>query len=197
LARDPGFTKAPKVEQISLTKVRVSWRGLVTGVDCADQFVVKSWPRSDPGKFAYVVLPTTEYTYDVDHVRAKRPWAYQVGGREDGGWLWGKKLSKSPTAYFTTSDKKSQPTVAPALEPAVTINIRADSGNPGAAHQNQTLEEDEEGYEQMANFVMVVTAIAIGSLFVIVVIIGICYNLKKNTGSKAKLMTRLVSLEME
>jgi hypothetical protein len=46
-----GFTGPPKVEQIDLATVRVSWEGLVTQRECADQFLVKYWQRTNPQSY--------------------------------------------------------------------------------------------------------------------------------------------------
>ena len=37
--KNPGFSGPPVVQQINMGTVRVSWVGLVTQKDCADQFI--------------------------------------------------------------------------------------------------------------------------------------------------------------
>ena len=46
--KNPEFTGPPKVEQIDIRTVRVSWFGLVKMRECADEFLVKYWQRNDP-----------------------------------------------------------------------------------------------------------------------------------------------------
>ena len=50
---NPGFTSPPRVQQVSLTSVRVDWLGLVTRIDCADQFIVKSWNVHNPNDYQF------------------------------------------------------------------------------------------------------------------------------------------------
>ena len=61
-----GFTGPPKVEQIDLATVRVSWDGLVTQRECADQFLVKYWQRSNPQSYITTeLLDRNAVTIDV------------------------------------------------------------------------------------------------------------------------------------
>ncbi len=46
--KNPDFTGPPKVEQVDMRTVRVSWFGLVKQRKCADQFLVKFWQRNSP-----------------------------------------------------------------------------------------------------------------------------------------------------
>ena len=51
IGSNPSFTGTPKVKQIDLSRVQVSWTGLVARIDCADQFLVKYWPTSTPNQW--------------------------------------------------------------------------------------------------------------------------------------------------
>merc|ERR1719411_2239971 len=45
---DPGFNSAPTVTQVNLQKVRVSWNGTVTKIECVANFHVKYWKQGYP-----------------------------------------------------------------------------------------------------------------------------------------------------
>ena len=50
--KNPSFTEQPRIEQINLAVLKVSWTGIVTNRACADQFLVKYWPCDKfAGKF--------------------------------------------------------------------------------------------------------------------------------------------------
>ena len=48
----------PTVHQVKIDKVRVSWKDIVKNRECADQFLVKYWPRNQPMQYqgGYSVL---------------------------------------------------------------------------------------------------------------------------------------------
>ena len=82
--QNPGFTSGPRVEQVSLTRVRVSWAGIVTKISCADQFIVKWWIKNDPNDYGLSRLLTTDkFSYVLDggsdeSVIPNREYAFQV-----------------------------------------------------------------------------------------------------------------------
>ena len=79
LGQNPGFSAPPKVEQISLTSVRVSWEGLVTRIDCADQFIVKSWNARNPNDYQMSdLLPVTQFSYTVTDLVPNQNYVFQV-----------------------------------------------------------------------------------------------------------------------
>ena len=79
LGSNPGWKGPPVVEQLSLTSVRVSWNGLVTRIDCADNFIVKYWPVMDPSDFTMTSPLTTEtLEVDITGIRSRRQYEYQV-----------------------------------------------------------------------------------------------------------------------
>ena len=55
----------PTVHQVKIDKVRVSWKDIVKNRECADQFLVKYWPRNQPmqyqGRRSYSV-PVARFT---------------------------------------------------------------------------------------------------------------------------------------
>ena len=79
LGANPGFRGPPRVEQVTLTSVRVSWEGLVTRGDCADQFIVKSWLARNPNDYKMSdLLPTTQFTFIVRDLVPNQDYVFQV-----------------------------------------------------------------------------------------------------------------------
>ena len=76
---NPGFSSQPLVQQVSLTSVRVTWEGLVTRVECADQFVVKWWREQYPNDYTFSeLLPLTQFTYLVRDLVPNQDYVFQV-----------------------------------------------------------------------------------------------------------------------
>ena len=79
LGANPGFRGPPRVEQVTLTSVRVSWDGLVTRKDCADQFIVKSWLARNPNDYKMSgLLPTNQFTFIVTDLVPNQDYVFQV-----------------------------------------------------------------------------------------------------------------------
>ena len=79
LGANPGFRGPPRVEQVSMTSVRVSWDGLVKRIDCADQFIVKSWLARNPNDYKMSgLLPTTQFTFIVTDLVPNQDYVFQV-----------------------------------------------------------------------------------------------------------------------
>ncbi len=65
--KNPGFSGPPRVRQLSITKVRVSWDGLVTQEDCADNYVVKFWPTQAPSTYKITdIVPVNQHSVDIE-----------------------------------------------------------------------------------------------------------------------------------
>ena len=79
LGANPGFRGAPLVEQVTLTSVRVTWSGLVTRKECADQFIVKSWLARNPNDYKMSnLLPTTQFSFVVRDLVPNQDYVFQV-----------------------------------------------------------------------------------------------------------------------
>jgi len=112
---DPGFSSAPRLEQVSLTSVRVNWHNIVTKIECADQFIVKSWNARNPNDYTMSnLLPLSQFTYVVTDLVPNQDYVFQVVAREDKGIL-GKDWNKSPQAMYRTG--RHNPTVPPIPSP--------------------------------------------------------------------------------
>ncbi len=101
--KNPGFSSKPRVTQLALDRVRVSWRGLVTQEECADNYVVKYWPRHSPGEYDITrVVPRGTYEVEVE-VTPKLVYQFQAVAREEKGVIGGVDWNKSPSTSFRTS----------------------------------------------------------------------------------------------
>ena len=98
LGANPGFRGPPKVEQVwgfqeaiidivsvnvyfqvSLTSVQVSWHGLATRAECADQFIVKSWLARNPNDYKMSdLLQTSQYSFVVEDLLPNQDYVFQV-----------------------------------------------------------------------------------------------------------------------
>jgi len=108
---NPGFKDAPLVQQVTLTSVKVSWHGLVTRSECADQYIVKSWNIQNPMDYKLSdLLPLNQLSYIVTDLVPNQDYVFEAVAREDKGFL-GKDWNRSPKAYFRTSS--TTPMVSP------------------------------------------------------------------------------------
>ena len=113
---NPSFTQTPKIEQIDLATVRVSWDGIVRNRECVDQFLVKYWKirgirmtknaRHQRGWTEGFMLSdqvdnSVNFT-DIE-VTPKAPYMFQAIAREDKGTVAGVEYNKSPAILFQTS----------------------------------------------------------------------------------------------
>ena len=79
IGANPGFRDAPLVQQVTLTSVEVSWHGLVTRIECADQFIVKSWNARNPNDYKMSdLLPLTTFSFVVTDLVPNQDYVFQV-----------------------------------------------------------------------------------------------------------------------
>lgn len=100
---NPGFNGKPTVEQVSIDTVRVSWEHIVKHRTCADQFLVKYWPRSSPHDYISSQLVKNTVNHIDVKVTPKIMYQFQAVAREDKGLIRGIDWNKSPTVDFKTS----------------------------------------------------------------------------------------------
>jgi len=167
LGANPGFKDSPLVSQVTLTSVKVTWQGLVTRSECADQFIVKSWNKRNPNDYKMSdLLPLNQFSYIVTDLVPNQDYVFQAVAREDKGIL-GKDWNKSPKAYFRTS--KHNPTVPP------TGNVHSLYQQPGTR---------SPGGEKPVN-VFMLAGVVIGSLLILLIVIGGVWNLMKMNRKKS------------
>lgn len=192
--QNPGFTAGPVVEQVSLTRVRVSWYGIVTKIGCADQFIVKWWIKNDPNDYGLSSLLTTDKFFYVlsgvggESVIPNREYAFQAVAREDKGWL-GKDWNKSPITYFKTS--RSNPTVDVETDPLPPPNSqipterptpdRSGGGGQPSPSKNKSTKRpkkrvNESETNEGLNGVLEMGGMALGALLALLLVVGVAYN---------------------
>merc|ERR1719237_1590035 len=172
LGANPGFRGPPSVEQVTLTSVRVTWAGLVTRKECADQFIVKSWLARNPNNYQMSsLLPTTQFSFIVRDLVPNQDYVFQSIAREDKGIL-GKDWNKSDKTFFRTTSYN--PTVAPER----TKSASHSQTSSHAYNRAQNLNEGSLGVFAMAGII-------IGTLLGTLIIVGGMWNIVKlNRGSK-------------
>jgi len=101
LGSNPGFTGPPIVEQVSTTSVQVSWEGLVYRIECADEFLVKSWDIRNAKDYKLSeLLPTSQFSFIVTDLDPNKGYVFQVIARENKGRRLGVEYNKSETTLF-------------------------------------------------------------------------------------------------
>jgi len=161
LGQNPGFSSAPRVEQVTLTSVRVSWEGIVTRIECADQFIVKSWNARNPNDYQMSdLLPLSQFTYVVTDLVPNQNYVFQAVAREDKGIL-GKDWNKSPQALFKTG--RNNPTVPPNSDNTYVDPTTIVGPSDSVSNNPQSL--------------FTLGAIVIGILFAALILVGVLWNL--------------------
>ena len=104
-ARDPYWTGGPRVEQVTLTSVSVSWAGLLENMDCADSLRIKYWWTNTPNDYRLTEkLPTSSTNFKIGDLLKYQEYAFLVVAIENGNLIRSIDYNRSPTTFFTTSD---------------------------------------------------------------------------------------------
>lgn len=198
---NPGFRSAPHVEQVKLTSVLVSWDGLVTRPECADQFLVKSWLYLVPNDYKISELLTTDtFSYVVEDLMPGNQYMFQVVAREDKGLL-GKDWNKSPPTRFSTSP--TNPTVRPASRGGVpgdrgqpllsgkqneaVSNVDRQASPPAATATASSLGQAPETEGNAGPFSAVLTLVIVALVgFLLLLVSGAVYNTMRLTTKRGK-----------
>ena len=104
----PSFSSDPVISQKDMYTITVSWDGIVTKKECADNFLVKYWKTSE-GMTNYEMirgLSRNVDSVDID-VSKNIEYSFQVIATEDKGRILGVDWNKSPIVKFRTSNKDS------------------------------------------------------------------------------------------
>ena len=84
---NPRFRNDPKITQISAKMVRVSWKGIVDDLRCADKFFVRYWRPKKNGEERKSLGPISKPTDHVDvEVLPNKTYYFKVNAHEDKGW---------------------------------------------------------------------------------------------------------------
>lgn len=191
---NPSWSGSPKVEQVSLTSVRVSWSGLLQREDCADSILVKFFKGDSTYDFGMSEpLNVTTNTFIVRDVVPNLPYTFQVIAREEKG-VWGVDYNKSPRVTFTTKMSNSVVAKDDPLPPARTDEVEKTNTeveavipvyNPEPTNVRTIINGEIKDNEVLGMKLEVFMGIVIGSLIVVIVAVGIVYNcIKKNQTEK-------------
>ena len=183
---NPGFTGPPKVEQVAINEVRISWEGIVTHRDCADQFLVKYWPRTSPNAYETSELVPPDVSYMQVKVTPKVTYQFQAVAREDKGLVGGIDWNKSPIVDFKTSRVNEE--VPKLVQPIVTISPKIkdvgaySNGSPNELSVQAIKEAGQDpppGHDSIKIAGMPLfgfVGMVIASLLCLVILIGVLYQ---------------------
>ena len=104
--KNPSFKGAPKVTQINLDVVRISWKDLVINKHCADNFLVKYWPKINPNDYKISEKVNTSREFVDIQVTPRIIYQFLAVAREEKGILLGVDWNKSPIVTFSTSTQR-------------------------------------------------------------------------------------------
>ncbi len=186
--RNPSFTGPPKVEQIDMRTVRVSWFGLVSMRECADQFLVKYWQENNPQGYKLSDLTPNDANFINIDVVPKVDYVFQAVAREDKGGVAGIDWNKSETVNFKTSQYNAE--VEPTVDPAPSVNslpangdgkrLETSHGNLAASSsgpsQSPTNEDNLKGIFSEIS-VELIAIIVVCSVVLLLIVVGLVYKL--------------------
>merc|ERR1719412_212030 len=94
---------APKVEQVALDKVKVSWDDVVDDLDCVDSFVINYW-EEDKSKVdgTFIHLGTNQFSTEIK-VTPRQRYKFQLKTKQRSTWY---PYGESKTVEFITSRNK-------------------------------------------------------------------------------------------
>jgi len=190
--RNPYFTGTPVVQQVDLRTVRVSWTGLVESVECADQFLVKYWPKNNPqGYVLSELINTDRFAIDLK-ITPKVQYVYQVIAREDKGSFAGIDYNKSKQTEFKTSAYNNNVRPTPKTPPKApsppsggqaTESVASnDKGGSPASQQQEVIvireESEPESDILLAGLsVELIAIIIVCSVVLLLILVGLIYKL--------------------
>ena len=170
---NPDFKAAPKVEQITISKVRISWVDIVTKRECADQFLVKYWQKNTPQGYKLTSPVSTDVNHIDVEVVPKVPYNFQAVAREDKGPVRGVDWNKSPIVEFKTSNFNVEVKDAPP-DPELDLVTRPFVVEPST--RSPLEERGETGIVFAGITVEVLAIIVIGGFVVLLILIGLVYK---------------------
>ena len=129
IGRNPGFKGTPKVEQIDIKTVKVSWLGIATKTECADNFLVKYWKYTHPKEYILTDFINNDQFSTIIRVTPKVKYVFEVIAREDKGSIGGIDWNRAKKVEFKTSNAKKPRNFKPKVEPR-NINQIKNAGLP-------------------------------------------------------------------
>jgi len=161
---NPYFIDKPSIQQVSLSKVRISWEGIVEERECADQFLVKYWQTNMPQGFKLSdTVPTDRNHIDVE-VIPKVPYQFQVVAREDKGPVLGVDYNKSELREFKTSSLNHESDYVPPKDSEVVVTPAPQPEGPTTASPLE--ERTQQGVDFNGSLTIVLLAVIVVSSFI-------------------------------
>merc|ERR1712223_1438431 len=178
---NPSFISEPKVEQLSLMKVRVSWDGIVDKRKCADSFLVKYWRKSSPATYKMTTPVPTDVSYEDIEISPKVIYLYQVIAREDKGMILGVDYNKAKLVEFRTSSFNEQISSDHSNIPGGVINNK--NGNSQAPYNPKL---NDKAINVMGLTIETLVIIIVVGLIFVLVVIGLVYKFACGTSKSSK-----------
>ena len=115
--KNPGFNGTPKVEQVDIRTVKVSWKGITTQTECADQFLVKYWEITSPLDYHLSDPVNNDKFSTIIRVTPKVKYVFEVIAREDKGAIAGVDYNRADNVEFKTSMRNIEVTIEDEPDP--------------------------------------------------------------------------------
>ena len=101
--KNPSIPSPPIVTQISITKVQVSWKGIVKSKDCVDSYRVKYWKKGSEQNYKMSEKVSSEIDGVIlEKITPRVEYSFQAVAIEEKG-LIGIDYNRSPIAKLSTS----------------------------------------------------------------------------------------------
>ena len=101
--KNPSIPSPPIVTQVDITKVQVSWKGIVKSKDCADTYRVKYWKKGSAQNYKLSEKVSSEIDGVIlEGILPRVEYSFQVVAIEEKG-LFGIDYNRSPIAKLSTS----------------------------------------------------------------------------------------------
>lgn len=178
---NPAFTGPPKVEQVDIRHVKVSWFGLVSMRECADQFLVKFWPKNNPQGWELTEMLPNDSNEVVIGVVPKVDYTFQAIAREDKGAIIGVDYNKSPQTDFKTSvynaEVKPSPQVPHEVPEAPAGRQPENVWPQDETNKQQILPKSEEEGILLGLSLELLAIIVVCSVVLLLIVVGLIYKL--------------------
>ena len=104
-SKNPYWTGGPRVDQVTLTSVNVSWAGLLENAYCADRLTVKYWWINKPNDWKTTEkLSPSATSYKIDKLHKYQEYVFVAVAIEDKTAFRSVDWNRSPATHFSTSD---------------------------------------------------------------------------------------------
>jgi len=190
--KNPGFNGIPKVEQVDIRTVKVSWNGITTQTECADQFLVKYWESTSPLDYHLSDPVNNDEFSTVIKVTPKVKYVFEVIAREDKGAIAGVDYNRAENVEFKTSMKNVEVTIEDDLPiiPTKITNPVQDSSSVSVSENTEEPSKESKSSTSIGGLpfnIEIICIIAVCGVVAILIAIGIVYKLTCNKKSSADL----------